>query len=137
MNLVDRLFDDTTAEAIRELIGDSRPRALPVISSEADGNNWIPLAFAEVLDDRLDLDVEVGIAQREKIKRTCAGLGRPQICQLSYLEKNMTHLSETMESDYSDDSEVIKAAEKLMADLNLNPYFQMRPSILLAHSYIW
>ncbi len=44
-------------------------------------------------------------------------LGRIQICQLSYLEKNMTHLIETMESDYSDDPEVIKAAEKLMADL--------------------
>ncbi|WP_419620418.1 phosphoribosyltransferase, partial [Thiolapillus sp.] len=71
--LVDRLFDDTTAEAIRELIGDSRPRVLPVISSEADGNNWIPLAFGEVLADRLDLDVEVGITQREKIKRTGTG----------------------------------------------------------------
>ena len=35
--------------------------------------NWIPLAFAEVLADRLDLDVEVGIAQREKIKRTGTG----------------------------------------------------------------
>ena len=74
LNLVDRLFDDTTAEAIRELIGDSRPRVLPVISSEADGNNWIPLAFAEVLADRLDLDAEVGITQREKIRRTGAGL---------------------------------------------------------------
>ncbi|MET0090824.1 MAG: phosphoribosyltransferase [Candidatus Thiodiazotropha sp.] len=73
LNLVDRLFDDTTAEAIRELIGDSRPLVLPVISSEADGNNWIPLAFAEVLADRLDLDVEVGITQREKIKRTGTG----------------------------------------------------------------
>ena len=117
LNLVDRLFDDTIAEAIRELIGDSRPRVLPVISSEADGNNWIPLAFAEVLADRLDLDVEVGITQREKIRRTGAGLGRIQICQLSYLEKNMTHLIETVESDYSDDPEVIKAVEKLMADL--------------------
>ncbi len=29
----------------------------------------------------------------------------------------MTNLIETMESDYSDDPEVIKAAEKLMADL--------------------
>lgn len=35
--------------------------------------NWIPLAFAEVLADRLDLDVEVGITQREKIKRTGTG----------------------------------------------------------------
>ncbi|WP_293649885.1 hypothetical protein [Thiolapillus sp.] len=67
-NQVDRLFDDTTAEAIRELIGDSRPRVLPVISSESDGNNWIPLDFGEVLADRLDLDVEVGITQREKIR---------------------------------------------------------------------
>ncbi len=31
--------------------------------------------------------------------------------------KNMTHLIETVESDYSDDPEVIKAVEKLMADL--------------------
>ena len=61
--------------------------------------------------------LQVGITQHEKIRRTGAGLGRIQIYQLSYLEKNMTHLSETMESDYSDDSEVIKAAEKLMADL--------------------
>ena len=73
LNLVDRLFDDTTAEAIRDLIGDARPLVLPVISSEANGNNWIPLAFAEVLADRLDLDVEVGITQREKIKRTGTG----------------------------------------------------------------
>lgn len=43
LNLVDRLFDDTTAEAIRDLIGDARPLVLPVISSEANGNNWIPL----------------------------------------------------------------------------------------------
>ena len=71
--LVGRLFDDTTAEAIRELIGDSRPLILPVISFEANGRNWIPLAFAEVLAGRLDLDVEVGIAQREKIKRTGTG----------------------------------------------------------------
>ena len=103
----------------RQQLLDSKISAfpVPVISSEADGNNWIPLAFAEVLADRLDLDVEVGITQREKIRRTGAGLGRIQICQLSYLEKNMTHLIETMESDYSDDPEVIKAAEKLMADL--------------------
>lgn len=73
LDLVDRLFDDGTAEAIWELIGDSRPKVLPVISSEAGGNNWIPLAFAEVLADRLEFDVEVGITQREKIKRTGTG----------------------------------------------------------------
>ena len=73
LNLVDRLFDDTTAEAIRELIGDSRPTLLPVLASESNGNNKIPLMFAEVLSDRLGLPVETTIHQREKIKRTGTG----------------------------------------------------------------
>ncbi len=73
LNLVDRLFDDATAEQIRERIGNSKPMILPVIAVEAEGNNMIPLAFAQLLADRLDLDVEIGIFQREKIKRTGTG----------------------------------------------------------------
>lgn len=59
--LVHRLLTDETVEAIRERIGDCKPVVLPVLAVEASGNNKIPLAMAEVLADRLGLDVSLNI----------------------------------------------------------------------------
>ena len=73
LNLVDRLLTEETVSRIKAVIGDDRPLLLPVLAAEDAGNNKIPLAMAEVLADRLGLDVERGIAQREKVGRTGAG----------------------------------------------------------------
>ena len=73
LNLVDRLLAAETVSQIKAVIGDDRPLLLPVLAVEDAGNNKIPLAMAEVLADRLGLDVELGIVQREKVGRTGAG----------------------------------------------------------------
>lgn len=73
LNLVDRLVSDETVSQLKELIGDETPRILPVLAAEEAGNNKIPLAFAEVLADRLGLTVETGIVQAEKVNRTNSG----------------------------------------------------------------
>jgi len=72
LNLVDRLTTDETINQIKALISGSKPTLLPVLAAEQAGNNKIPLAMAEVLSDRLDLDIELGIVQREKVYRTSA-----------------------------------------------------------------
>lgn len=71
--LVDRLVSDDTVAQLKTLIGDEKPRIVPVLAVEASGNNKIPLAMAEVLADRLGLEVELDIIQREKVGRTGAG----------------------------------------------------------------
>ncbi|AZQ13299.1 phosphoribosyltransferase [Shewanella khirikhana] len=71
--LVHRLLIDETVEAIRERIGDCKPVVLPVLAVEASGNNKIPLAMAEVLADRLGLDVSLNIIQSVKVGRTDSG----------------------------------------------------------------
>lgn len=73
LNLAGRLITDDTVKQIKELIGNEKPRLAPILGVEAAGNNKIPLAMAEVLADRLGLDVELGIIQREKVNRTGAG----------------------------------------------------------------
>jgi len=73
LNLVDRLLTQKTVSQIKAVIGEDRPVLLPVLAVENAGNNKIPLAMAEVLADRLGLDVELGIVQREKVGRTGAG----------------------------------------------------------------
>lgn len=73
IELVDRLLTDDTVGKIREQIGDGKPLVLPVLAVEAAGNNKIPLAMAEALADRLDLDVELGIIQSDKVGRTDSG----------------------------------------------------------------
>lgn len=60
-------------QSIKDQIGERKALVLPVLAVEATGNNKIPLAMAEVLADRLELDVELGIVQREKVGRTGAG----------------------------------------------------------------
>lgn len=73
LNLVDRLLTDDTVDQIKALIGLDKPVLLPVLAVEESGNNKIPLAMAEVLSDRLGLEVELGIVQRDKVARTGAG----------------------------------------------------------------
>ena len=73
LDLVDRLLTDDTVQSIKDQIGERQALVLPVLAVEATGNNKIPLAMAEVLADRLELDVELGIVQREKVGRTGAG----------------------------------------------------------------
>ncbi|WP_216360464.1 phosphoribosyltransferase [Vibrio mediterranei] len=71
--LVDRLITEPFVDGVREIIGSHRPLILPVLAVEAAGNNKIPLAMAEVLSDRIGLDIELGIVQNEKVGRTGAG----------------------------------------------------------------
>ncbi|OKP41355.1 hypothetical protein BJP24_20845 [Aeromonas allosaccharophila] len=73
LDLVDRLLTDDTISQIKTLIGEDKPRLLPILAVEDAGNNKIPLAMAEVLAERLGLEVELGIVQREKVGRTGAG----------------------------------------------------------------
>lgn len=71
--LAQRLVTPETVERIRSLIGDRRPSLLPVLAAEESGRNKIPLAMACVIAERLGLDVEMGVVQRERVKRTGAG----------------------------------------------------------------
>ena len=71
--LVDRLISDETVAQLKTLIGDEKPRIVPVLAVEAAGNNKIPAMMAVVLADRLGLEVETDIVQREKVARTGAG----------------------------------------------------------------
>lgn len=73
LNLVDRLLTSDTVAQLKELLGDKRPKILPVMAVEQSGHNKIPLAMAEVLADRLGLEVELGIYQVDKVGRTNAG----------------------------------------------------------------
>lgn len=73
LDLVDRLLSPALIDDVRSVIGAKRPKIVPVLAAEASGNNKIPLAFAELLADRLGLQVETGILQREKVHRTDSG----------------------------------------------------------------
>lgn len=73
LNLVERLISDDTVAQLKTLIGDDKPRIVPVLAVEAAGNNKIPAMMAVVLADRLGLEVETDIVQREKVARTGAG----------------------------------------------------------------
>lgn len=71
--LVDRLVRPETVDSIRNLVGDRPAKIVPVLARESAGNNKIPLATAEVLGDRLGLEVEYNIVQSEKVGRTGKG----------------------------------------------------------------
>lgn len=73
LNLAERLVRPETVEQLKAMIGDEKPKIVPVLAAEAGGNNMIPLAYAEVLADRLGLETETGIIQREKVHRTDSG----------------------------------------------------------------
>nr|WP_216821335.1 hypothetical protein [Marinobacterium profundum] len=71
--MAERLVRPGTVDAIRSMVGDHPAKIVPVLARESAGNNKIPLAAAEVLGDRLGLDVEYNIVQAEKVGRTNKG----------------------------------------------------------------
>lgn len=58
--------------AVRALIGDRTPVMVPVHALENQGYNRIPAAFAELLAEKLDLEVETGIIQANVVNHTGA-----------------------------------------------------------------
>jgi hypothetical protein len=70
--LAAQLTRPQTLNVIRELIGDRQPALLPVHALENQGFNRIPAAFAELLAERLGLDVEIGIIQANVVNHTGA-----------------------------------------------------------------
>ncbi|CAD7741699.1 hypothetical protein LMG31886_45120 (plasmid) [Xanthomonas hydrangeae] len=71
--MVERLITDDTIAQLKTLIGEDKPRIIPVLAVEAAGTNKIPAMMAVVLADRLGLEVESDIVQREKVARTGSG----------------------------------------------------------------
>lgn len=65
----DLVTPDVVAK-VKEVIGDSRPRLVPVSAEESAGRNKIPLATSAVLAGKLGLDVETGIVQANRAHRT-------------------------------------------------------------------
>jgi len=65
----DLVTPDVVAK-VKEAIGDSRPRLVPVSAEESAGRNKIPLATSAVLAGKLGLDVETGIVQANRAHRT-------------------------------------------------------------------
>jgi len=73
LTLIERLLTDQAIESVRSLITDpANTRIIPVQAEEATGRNKIPLAIAEVLADRLGLEVDYSICQIERVRRTGA-----------------------------------------------------------------
>lgn len=71
--MAERLVRPETVDAIRAMVGDQSAKIVPVVAQESAGDNKIPLAAAEVLGDRLGLEVEYNIVQAEKVGRTNKG----------------------------------------------------------------
>lgn len=65
-----RLMKPETVDSVKAMIGDQKPKVVPVLAVESGGNNKIPLMAAHVLADRLGLEVEYSIVQAEKVGRT-------------------------------------------------------------------
>lgn len=65
-----RLMKPETVDSVKAMIGDQKPKVVPVLAVESGGNNKIPLMAAHVLADRLGLEVEYNIVQAEKVGRT-------------------------------------------------------------------
>jgi len=75
--LAAQLAGPETLAAIRELIGGRPAAMLPVHALENQGYNRIPAAYAELLAERLGLEVETGIVQANVVNHTGAsGWGR-------------------------------------------------------------
>jgi hypothetical protein len=56
-------MDDKAMHAIKEQLGDMRPRVVAVHAEEMSGRNKIPMAYGEVLAKILGLDTDPGIVQ--------------------------------------------------------------------------
>lgn len=63
VSLVYDLVDDVAVEKIRDAVVGYRPRIVGVHAEEARGRNKIPVAYAEVLGEILDLPTDPGIVQ--------------------------------------------------------------------------
>lgn len=59
-------------DSIQELVGGRQAALVPVHALESQGYNRIPAAFAELLSERLNLDVEIGIVQANVVNHTGA-----------------------------------------------------------------
>ena len=73
LDLVQKLLTDEVVDQLRDLISDQKPIILPVIAEESTGRNKIPLAYAQVLADKLNLKVDSQIVQKELVGRTGQG----------------------------------------------------------------
>lgn len=74
ITMTDRLITDRTIEEVKRHVGgDKQVKIVPVLAKEQQGSNKIPLAAAEILADRLGLEVEYNIIQDEKVYRTNSG----------------------------------------------------------------
>lgn len=81
-------------EQVRALIPEgSQPRIVPVLAVEGAGKNRIPLAAAEVLAQRLGLEVESELMQQQKIGRTSASA-------LERIAKQPTFVGEVAGGDF-------------------------------------
>jgi hypothetical protein len=69
-HLVDDSIDAAKVDAIRQMIGDSRPTVVAVHAEESGGRNKLPAAYADALGDRLGLPVDENIIQSNKPLRT-------------------------------------------------------------------
>ncbi len=72
LRLVTDLLDDAKIEQLRMLISQRPVVLIPVYAEEAVSINRLPLAYAEVLADRLGLTVDTTIVQAAKVGRTQA-----------------------------------------------------------------
>lgn len=73
LQLADRLMTDDAVAQVEKLLAGKKAKIVPVLAAEEAGRNKIPLMVAEVLADRLGLDVEYDIVQTEKVGRTNQG----------------------------------------------------------------
>jgi hypoxanthine-guanine phosphoribosyltransferase len=64
------LVNDETLQKIANLIGNKKPLLIPVHAEEAISINRIPLAYAMIIAEKLNLDVELNIVQAAKVSRT-------------------------------------------------------------------
>lgn len=70
--LAAQLMADSTLQTIRAVCSGQRPALVPVHALEDLGYNRIPGAFAELLAERLNLEVETGIIQANVVNHTGA-----------------------------------------------------------------
>jgi len=69
-DLVNALLSDAAVARIAELIGAEKPIVVAVHAEEAVSINRIPMAFAEILANRLGLETDTSIVQAAKVSRT-------------------------------------------------------------------
>jgi hypoxanthine-guanine phosphoribosyltransferase len=88
--LAAQLTADATLQAIRAVFSGGSPALVPVHAVEDLGYNRIPGAFAELLAERLNLEVETGIIQANVVNHTGASgwqrMVRPAVFEGAVIE---------------------------------------------------